>query len=302
MIIFSVIIPHYNDEIRLYKCLEYLFNQEYEINKMEIIVVDDCSPVDIQRNINNRFPDVRFFRLAENRGPASARNFGIANAQGKYLAFVDCDALVGPYWLQTFENEFKRGEKVVCGPVFHRNCFLGRITALTAFGNFLDTQDGYKPNCPSVNYAILTETIKDFSYDETLGFIGKKVMPQCEDVLISTQFVSAGLRIRYVVDAWVLHDPSLTFRKFNRRAFLYGIGFAASRYRDSSLDGVWLHKHLKGASCIPLFGIRTALDLLRMIKHSKVLKMDLLNLLPTIMCIIWVRIIYSVGVAAGYRK
>jgi len=71
-------------------------------------------------------------------------------------------------------------------------------------------------------------------------------MPQCEDVLISTQFVSAGLRIRYAVDAWVLHDPSLAIRKFNRRAFLYGVGFAASRSRDNSLDGVWLYKHLKG--------------------------------------------------------
>ena len=233
MIIFSVIIPHYNDEVRLYSCLTSLYNQEYQKDKMEIIVVDDCSSVDIQRNINNRFPGVRFFRLAENRGPAIARNLGIANARGKYLAFVDCDACVGPYWLKSFETEFKSSEKIICGPVFHRNCFLGRITALTAFGNFLDTRNGYKPNCPSVNYAILAEAMKDFSYDETLGFTNKQVTPQCEDILLSTQFVSAGLRIRYVVDAWVLHDPSLTVRQFNRRAFLYGIGFAASRSIDN---------------------------------------------------------------------
>ena len=168
MIIFSVIIPHYNDEMRLYNCLKSLFNQESEIDKMEVIVVDDCSPVNIKRNINLRFPPVRFFRLAENRGPAAARNLGIANARGKYLAFVDCDAIVGPYWLKTFEKEFESGEKIVCGPVFHRNCLLGRITAITAFGNFLDTHDGYKPDCPSVNYAIIAETMKDFSYNENL--------------------------------------------------------------------------------------------------------------------------------------
>lgn len=295
MVVFSVIIPHYNDEIRLYKCLEYLFKQEYEINKMEVIVVDDCSPVDIQGNIKLRFPDVRYFRLAKNRGPAPARNFGIGNARGKYLAFVDSDILVGTHWLKAFEKEFKRGEKVVCGPVFHRNYFLGRITALTAFGNFLDNVDGYKTHCLSGNSAIVAEIMKDFSYNETMGFAG-------EDALISSQFVSAGLHIRYAVDARVLHDPSLDVRKFNRRAFLYGVGFAASRSRDSSLDGFWLHKHLKGASCIPLFGIRTALDLMRMIKHRKVLTMGLVNFLPTIMCIIWVRVIYAVGVAAGYKK
>ena len=295
MIIFSVIIPHYNDEVRLYNCLGSLYNQEYQKDKMEIIVVDDCSSVDIQRNINNRFPDVRFFRLAENRGQATARNLGIANARGKYFAFVDCDALVGPYWLKTFKKEFKRGEKVVCGPVFHRNYFLGRITALTAFGNFLDTRNGYKPDCPSVNYAILAEAMRNFSYIESVNFAG-------EDTLLSTQFVSAGLRIRYGVDAWVLHDPSLTVRQFNRRAFLYGIGFAASRSKDNSLPGFWLHKHLKGASCIPLFGIRIVLDLMRMIKHHKVLKIGLINSFPIIMGIIWVRIIYAAGVVEGYRK
>lgn len=295
MFVFSIIIPHYNDEIKLYNCLKSLYSQEYEIDKMEIIVVDDCSSVDIQKQLNLRFPNVRFFRLAENRGPGAARNIGIANASGKYLAFVDSDALVGSHWLETFEKEFKRGEKVVCGPIFHRNSFLGRITALTAFGNFLDTKDGYKPNCPSVNYSIVAEVMKNFSYTENMGFAG-------EDVLISTKFVSAGLRIRYVVDAWVLHDPSLTIRKFNRRAFLYGIGFSASRSKDSSLSGFWLHKHLKGASCIVLFGIRIALDLMRMVKHRKILKIDLINLLPTIMCIIWVRIIYGIGVAEGYRK
>jgi len=302
MIIFSVIIPHYNDEVRLYSCLTSLYNQEYETDKMEIIVIDDCSPVNIQGNLILKFPHVRFLRLAENRGPATARNLGIANARGKYLAFVDCDACVGPYWLKSFETEFKSGEKIICGPVFHRNCFLGRITALTAFGNFLDTRNGYKPDCPSVNYAILAEAMKDFSYDETLGFTNKQVTPQCEDILLSTQFVSAGLRIRYVVDAWVLHDPSLTIRQFNRRAFLYGIGFAASRSRDNSLSGFWLYKHLKMASCIPLFGIRIALDLMRMIKHHKVLKIGLINLFPIIMGIIWVRIIYAVGVVEGYRK
>lgn len=302
MIVFSVIIPHYNDEMRLYSCLSSLYNQEYEIDKMEIIVIDDCSPVNIQSSLTLKFPHVKFLRLAENRGPATARNLGIANARGKYLAFVDCDALVGPYWLKTFEKEFKRSEKVVCGPVFHRNYFLGRITALTAFGNFLDTRNGYKPDCPSVNYAILAEAMKDFSYDETLGFTDKKVTPQCEDTLLSTQFVSAGLRIRHVVDAWVLHDPSLTVKQFNRRAFLYGIGFAASRSKDNSLSGFWLHKHFKMASCIPLFGIRIVLDLMRMIKHHKVLKIGLINSFPIIMGIVWVRIIYAVGVVEGYRK
>jgi glycosyltransferase involved in cell wall biosynthesis len=302
MIIFSVIIPHFNDEKRLYRCLQSLFSQDFQKDKIEIIVVDDCSPIDIQKELNLRFPQVRFFRLPENRGPAAARNLGIAEAGGRYLAFVDSDAQVGPQWLNTFEKQFNRGEIIVCGPVFHRNCFLGRITALTAFGNFLDTKDGYKPDCPSVNYAISAATMKDFSYDESLAFINPKMIIQCEDSLLTRQFVSAGLRIRYAVDAWVLHNPRLSIRQVNRRAFLYGIGFSASRSRDSSLPGFWLHKHIKRASGVFLFGIRTTIDLWRIGKHRKVLKINLINLLPTVIYIIWVRIVYAIGVTEGYRK
>lgn len=294
MIIFSVIIPHYNDEKNLYNCLGSLYNQDFQDDEMEIIVVDDCSPVDIQKELNFRFPNVRFYRLPKNKGPGAARNQGIAMAYGEYLAFVDSDTLVGSFWLETFRKEFVRGEKIVCGPVFHQNCFLGRVTSLTAFGNFLDLKDGYKSDCPSVNYAISAAIMKNFSYDETIGFAG-------EDTLISSQMVSTGYRIRYAVDAWVLHNPSLTIRQVNRRAFLYGIGFSASRSRDSSLPGFWLHKHLKGASCIPLFGIRTTIDLMRLIKHRKILKVNFSNFTPIILGVIWVRIVYAVGVVEGNR-
>jgi glycosyltransferase involved in cell wall biosynthesis len=295
MIDFSVIIPHYNDEKRLFGCLQSLYNQDFQKDKMEIIVVDDCSPIDIQKELNLKFSDVRYYRLSENKGPAAARNLGISMARGDYLAFVDSDAMVGPHWLETFEKEFNRGERVVCGPVFHRNCFLGRITALTAFGNFLDTKDGYKPNFPSVNYAIITEIMKDFFYNETIKFAG-------EDLLLSSQLLSSGHYIRFAVDAWVLHIPGLTIRNFNRRAFLYGIGFSASRSKNSSLAGFWLHKHFERASCFFLFGIRTTLDFMRMIRHRKILRINLINLLPTIIGIVWTRIIYAIGVVAGYRK
>lgn len=295
MTTFSIIIPHYNDEDKLYNCLESLYHQEYNAQKMEVIVVDDCSTIDIQPQLTLKFPDVRFLRCSQNRGPGAARNFGIAQAWGKYLAFVDSDALVSPHWLKTFEDEFEQGEQIVCGPVFHQNSLFGRITALTAFGDFLDTTDGYKSNCPGVNYAIVAEVMKQFSYAEDMIFAS-------EDYLLSTQFVAAGFNIRYAANAWVKHDPVLTIKQLNRRAFLYGIGFSDSRSRGARLPGYWLHKHLKGASCIFLFGIRVTLDFIRMFKHRNILTLNFLNLFPTMIGILWVRVVYAIGVVAGYRK
>lgn len=295
MTTFSIIIPHYNDADKLYNCLQSLYHQEYNAKEMEVIVVDDCSPIDVRHQLILKFPDVRFLRCVQRRGPGAARNFGIAHARGKYLAFVDSDALVNPQWLKTFENEFERGEQVVCGPIFHQNSLLGRITALTAFGNFLDTTDGYKSNCPGLNYSIMTEVMKQFSYAEDMIFAS-------EDYLLSTQFVAAGFNIRYAANAWVTHDPVLTIKHLNRRAFFYGIGFSDSRSRNARLPGYWLHKHLKGASCLVLFGIRVILDFVRMFKHRNILTLNLLNVLPIILGILWVRVVYATGVAAGYRK
>ena len=302
MALFSVIVPYYNDPGRLYHCLESLHNQHFPMDKMEIIVIDDCSPVDITNEVTLRYPEVRFYRLPENRGPAAARNCGISMSHGQYIAFVDSDAMVGPHWLEALKREFELGETVVCGPVLHRNCLLGRITAITGFGNFLDTRNSYKPDCPSVNCAVVADEMKNFSYDESLASVKPNIMIQCEDTLLTRQFVAGGLRIRYAGDAWVLHDPRLNIRELNRRAFLYGLGFSVSRSINDSLPGYRLHRYLGGGSSIFLFAVRLVLDVTRMIKYHRTLKISTTNFLPTIIGIIWSRAIYSIGVFQGYRN
>jgi hypothetical protein len=88
----SVIVPVFNSEKYLGEALESVLAQAEKI--LEILVVDDGS-TDRSAEVARSFPKVRLLRQ-ENSGPASARNRGIAEAKGRWLAFIDGDDLWAP--------------------------------------------------------------------------------------------------------------------------------------------------------------------------------------------------------------
>lgn len=87
----SVVVPVYNVEMYLKECLDSLINQTFK--DIEIICVNDGS-TDNSLNILNEYASrderIKVFSK-ENSGPGSTRNYGIDNAQGEYLLFVDSD-------------------------------------------------------------------------------------------------------------------------------------------------------------------------------------------------------------------
>ena len=87
----SVIIPVYNVEKYLHRCLDSVIAQTYQ--NIEIICVDDGS-IDESGRICNQYA-VRDARIKvihqENQGLSAARNRGLDAAEGEYIAFVDSD-------------------------------------------------------------------------------------------------------------------------------------------------------------------------------------------------------------------
>lgn len=89
----SVIIPAYNAEAYLAETIESARAQTFR--SFEILVIDDGSS-DNSADVAERFtPQVRVLRK-KNGGPASARNLGIRESSGKYIAFLDSDDLWMP--------------------------------------------------------------------------------------------------------------------------------------------------------------------------------------------------------------
>ena len=97
----SVIVPVYNTEKFLEKCLYSICNQSYK--NIEIICVDDASP-DGSAAVIARFAErdgrVRRIRHEENQGLLRARLTGISAAKGKYIAFVDSDDYISCDWFR----------------------------------------------------------------------------------------------------------------------------------------------------------------------------------------------------------
>lgn len=89
---FSIIVPVYNVEKYLSKCLDSMLNQSFQ--DFEIVVVNDGSPDNSQLIIDEyakKFPEKVKAFIKENGGLSDARNFGIKRALGDYLLFVDSD-------------------------------------------------------------------------------------------------------------------------------------------------------------------------------------------------------------------
>ena len=93
MIQLSVIVPVYNVEKYILKCIESIFCQGIDDNTFELIIVNDGTKdnsMELISDIINRHANVIVINQ-ENKGLSEARNSGLAKASGKYILFVDSD-------------------------------------------------------------------------------------------------------------------------------------------------------------------------------------------------------------------
>ncbi|MCU0760470.1 MAG: glycosyltransferase [Steroidobacteraceae bacterium] len=110
----TVIVPVYNGARFLPQAIDSILAQGYPC--LEIIVVDDGSTDDLERVVAGLPVDVRLFRQ-DNAGPAAARNRGIRDASGEFIAFLDVDDLWPADNLRVLVEAFRRdpGLQVVNG-------------------------------------------------------------------------------------------------------------------------------------------------------------------------------------------
>ena len=101
MVKLSVIIPVYNAEETIEKCLNTLLNQTF--NEYELIVINDGS-TDNTSNILDKFKKNKNIVIInkQNEGIGKARNIGIKEARGEYITFVDSDDYVDEKMLEEY--------------------------------------------------------------------------------------------------------------------------------------------------------------------------------------------------------
>ena len=105
----SIIIPVYNGEKYLNRCLDSVIGQSYAL--IEIILVDDGS-VDSSLDICRKYAsqDRRIYvETKENTGVSDTRNFGMSKAMGEFIVFIDCDDYVSSEYISHLVSLMKDG-------------------------------------------------------------------------------------------------------------------------------------------------------------------------------------------------
>ncbi len=111
----TVVVPTYRRPRPLRACLEALAEQTFP-EPWEVVVVDDGSPEPPEPDVERLVAD-RGWRLVRqaNAGPSAARNRGVQEARGEFVAFTDDDCLPDPTWLQVLVGTARERPKALVG-------------------------------------------------------------------------------------------------------------------------------------------------------------------------------------------
>jgi len=101
----SIVVPAYNAEKTIKKCIESLLDIDY--TNYEIIIVDDGS-TDATKQILSGYKEKISVMALEHRGPSHCRNKAASASQAEYLAFTDADCIVDKQWLRELLKGFSQ--------------------------------------------------------------------------------------------------------------------------------------------------------------------------------------------------
>lgn len=117
----SIIVPIYNSEKTIERCIDSLKKQIYK--NIEIILIDDGSAdlsYDICRKMIQSDKRVFLYRK-DNSGVSDTRNYGIKKSKGEFILFVDSDDVVLENYVSSFISNVKNNDIVVCGIAEKKN-------------------------------------------------------------------------------------------------------------------------------------------------------------------------------------
>lgn len=101
----SIIVPIYNAEKTLCRCLDSIVEQSYD--NIEIICINDASSdnsVEIIKEYKKKDKRIMFINNKQNKGPAVTKGIGLENATGDYISFVDSDDYIDKYMIEKMVN------------------------------------------------------------------------------------------------------------------------------------------------------------------------------------------------------
>lgn len=233
-VLISVVVPTWNRPEALAACLGGLVRSRLPQDRFEVVVVDDGSatPVDDVVAAHAQAIAVTLIRQP-NRGPASARNAGAAEARGSLLAFTDDDCVVDPDWLPVLQREARtHPDHLLGGRVVNAlegNPFAQASQHLVSYlYGYAAEPPGEEPASSAVRWSRFFTSnnlaVPAATFQELGGFDETFPLAAGEDRDFCARWREAGLPDRYVPDAVVHHRHPLNASRFWRQHWNYGRG------------------------------------------------------------------------------
>lgn len=205
----SIIIPVYNAEAYIERCVKTLFGQT--LNDLEYIFIDDCSPdrsIAVMEEVLSRYPErqaqVKIIRHAENKGVSQSRQDGLDAATGEYLIHCDPDDWVELDMYESLYNEAVKNnaDMVICD--FYENTQYAQHVKQNIPSNhvtdILKLLLSHKLHGACWNKLVKRECFSRYS------IVFPREIIRWEDLYVVCNLLLHNLKIKYIPSAYYHYD------------------------------------------------------------------------------------------------
>ncbi len=223
----SIIIPSYNSQNNIKRCVNALVNQKTEIS-YQIIVVD-CSEHELVKEICGQYQSVIYHHVPERFNPGIGRNIGAQKANGKILVFIDSDVVIDEHALENINRNYKEGCTIFGGALerFSGDPFSFASAFEHQFFNHESQKGRKKFERKNLSSAFLIVS-KDV-FDESGGF---KDIPRMQDTELTERLIQNGHKLYFIPDVIGYQIQDSKFIQVLRKIYISGRNVYIIRYKN----------------------------------------------------------------------
>jgi len=202
--------PVFNRGALACAAIESILNQTFD--DFEIVIVDDGSTDDTVQFIRKNYPMCTLL-TQNNLGPGAARNHGVANSTGKYIAFLDSDDLWFPWTLESYacaiaENNspsFMAGKPLEFRNEFQLSRAVEEDLSTLHFNDYLESGDEWRW------HGVSSFVVKRDAFQSAGGFVDGRINSEDADLALRLGTAKGFVQVTSPCTfAYRLHDGNVT--------------------------------------------------------------------------------------------
>lgn len=227
MVKISVVVPVYNAESIVERCVDSIISNNYD--NLEVILVEDCSKdnsLEKCKELSEKYDCVRYVHNVVNMGVSYTRNRGMYEATGDYTMFVDSDDWIDKDYINSFIDVLNDNPMAltICGYVNHDEKYNGRTDNVIWSNTKKNVSAKLKPELKTIydrtllqqlwNKAFVTKIIQDnkLKFDESIS-IG-------EDL----RFILEYIKVSEIQDVVFINKPLYHYMRDQDGSLMYKVG------------------------------------------------------------------------------